>query len=98
MGYCAARDILLKHPLSIPTDARLVSTCELMTLQSTMHAFFFLLVANGSLFCSGKIHDSLGPLDEPVNEDRVIETLRQSILDLDAWLAEWTGIMSAFAF
>ncbi|KDN36432.1 hypothetical protein RSAG8_10824, partial [Rhizoctonia solani AG-8 WAC10335] len=69
-----ARDILLKHPLAIPTDARLVSTCELMTLQS-------------------KIHDRLGPLDEPVNEDRVIETLAQSIIDLDAWLAEWTGIM-----
>ncbi|KAH7330666.1 hypothetical protein B0J17DRAFT_679064 [Rhizoctonia solani] len=69
-----ARDILLKHPLVIPTDARLVSTCELMTLQS-------------------KIHDRLGPLDEPVNEDRVIETLAQSIIDLDAWLAEWTRIM-----
>ncbi|CAE6450142.1 unnamed protein product [Rhizoctonia solani] len=69
-----ARDILLKHPLSIPTDARLVSTCELMTLQS-------------------KIHDRLGPLDEPVNEDQVIETLAQSIIDLDAWLAEWTRIM-----
>ncbi|CAE6510564.1 unnamed protein product [Rhizoctonia solani] len=69
-----ARDILLKHPLVIPTDARLVSTCELMTLQS-------------------KIHDRLGPLDEPVNEDRVIETLAQSIVDLDAWLAEWTTIM-----
>ncbi|KAG9123641.1 hypothetical protein FRC07_014416, partial [Ceratobasidium sp. 392] len=69
-----ARDILLKHPLSIPTDARLVSTCELMTLQS-------------------KIHDNLGSLDEPANEDRVIEVLRQSILDLDAWLAEWTSIM-----
>ncbi|QRV82372.1 Fungal specific transcription factor domain [Ceratobasidium sp. AG-Ba] len=73
-GRCAARDILLKHPLSIPTDARLVSTCELMTLQS-------------------KIHDSLGSLDDPVNEDRVIEVLRQSILDLDAWLAEWATIM-----
>ncbi|KAG8683933.1 hypothetical protein FRC08_013990 [Ceratobasidium sp. 394] len=69
-----ARDILLKHPLSIPTDARLVSTCELMTLQS-------------------KIHDSLSPLDEPVDEDRVIEVLRQSIVDLDAWLSEWTSIM-----
>ncbi|KAG8707137.1 hypothetical protein FRC11_007664 [Ceratobasidium sp. 423] len=69
-----ARDILLKHPLSIPTDARLVSTCELMTLQS-------------------KIHDRLGPLDESVNEDQVIETLAQSIIDLDAWLAEWTRIM-----
>ncbi|KAG8687340.1 hypothetical protein FRC09_013551 [Ceratobasidium sp. 395] len=69
-----ARDILLKHPLSIPTDARLVSTCELMTLQS-------------------KIHDNLGSLDEPANEDRVIEVLKQSILDLDAWLAEWTSIM-----
>ncbi|CAE7058282.1 unnamed protein product [Rhizoctonia solani] len=69
-----ARDILLKHPLSIPTDARLVSTCELMTLQS-------------------KIHDRLGPLDEPVDEDKVIETLAQSVIDLDAWLAEWTGIM-----
>ncbi|KAL5631787.1 hypothetical protein ACGC1H_000001 [Rhizoctonia solani] len=69
-----ARDILLKHPLAIQTDARLVSTCELMTLQS-------------------KIHDRLGPLDEPVNEDQVIETLAQSIVDLDAWLAEWTRIM-----
>ncbi|CUA71267.1 Chromatin modification-related protein eaf-1 [Rhizoctonia solani] len=69
-----ARDILLKHPLAIPTDARLVSTCELMTLQS-------------------KIHDRLGPLDEPVDEDKVIETLAQSIIDLDAWLAEWTRIM-----
>ncbi|KAG9080364.1 hypothetical protein FRC06_006683, partial [Ceratobasidium sp. 370] len=69
-----ARDILLKHPLSIPTDARLVSTCELMTLQS-------------------KIHDSLGLLDEPANEDRVIEVLRQSIIDLDGWLSEWTSIM-----
>ncbi|CAE6342692.1 unnamed protein product [Rhizoctonia solani] len=69
-----ARDILLKHPLAIPTDARLVSTCELMTLQS-------------------KIHDRLGPLDEPVNEGQVIETLSQSIIELDAWLAEWTSIM-----
>ncbi|QRW24935.1 Fungal specific transcription factor domain [Rhizoctonia solani] len=69
-----ARDILLKHPLAIPTDVRLVSTCELMTLQS-------------------KIHDRLGPLDEPVNENQVIETLSQSIVELDAWLAEWTIIM-----
>ena len=30
-----AKDTLLNHPLSIATDARLVSTCELLTRQST---------------------------------------------------------------
>lgn len=28
-----ARDTLLKHPLSIPTDVRLVSTCQLLCIQ-----------------------------------------------------------------
>jgi hypothetical protein len=32
-----ARSVLLSHPLSIPTDPRLVSTCELLTLQGCIH-------------------------------------------------------------
>ncbi|KAG8857969.1 hypothetical protein FRB96_005460 [Tulasnella sp. 330] len=32
-----AKDILLSHPLSIATDARLVSTCDLLTRQSAIH-------------------------------------------------------------
>lgn len=32
-----AKDILLNHPLSIATDARLVSTCELLTRQNAIH-------------------------------------------------------------
>ncbi|KAG8820325.1 hypothetical protein FRC17_010197 [Serendipita sp. 399] len=32
-----ARDTLLKHPLSIPTDVRLVSTCQLLCIQYRIH-------------------------------------------------------------
>ncbi|KIM31839.1 hypothetical protein M408DRAFT_327253 [Serendipita vermifera MAFF 305830] len=32
-----ARDILLKHPLSVSTDVRLVSTCQLLCIQYEIH-------------------------------------------------------------
>ncbi|KDQ21446.1 hypothetical protein BOTBODRAFT_182777 [Botryobasidium botryosum FD-172 SS1] len=69
-----AREILLKHPLSIATDHRLVSTCELLSLQA-------------------KIHEDLGPHDEPVNEPEIFGKLQEASRVIDDWFTEWDGIM-----
>lgn len=42
-----AKDILLNHPLSIATDARLVSTCELLTRQNAIHQQLESCLADG---------------------------------------------------
>ena len=92
-GILDAREVLLRHPLSLPTDARLVSTCELLTRQSESNPT---LDSPRSLFaCLGQIHEALGQSDEPLDDLRVCEVLREARLSINAWHTEWDTIMSA---
>ena len=87
------KDILLSHPLSIPTDARLVSTCELLTRQSKINSRFARILLNMFL---DTIHQKLEVCLAQGDDAAVHQALQEATADIDLWLDEWDVRMSSF--
>lgn len=94
-----AKDILLSHPLSIATDARLVSTCELLTRQSECCLEPLpLAFAYQVRFLLGAIHERLQKSQDHTDDKSIFRTLQEATADIDSWLSEWDVRMSECVF
>lgn len=84
---------LLDHPLSIPSDARLVSTVELTALRCKCKASCLCLISLMTFEAPLHIELTAAP-DLPIAES-TLRRLKQANQDFDAWERYWDRILSA---
>jgi hypothetical protein len=91
-----AQDALLKHPLTISTDVRLVSVCQLFCIHCKGR-FRWCGRTGAHVPPTAQIQQRLGfGRDEKFNEKYIIDVLRDAHSQMDAWQSEWDLVMSAF--
>jgi hypothetical protein len=91
-----AREVLLKHPLAVSTDVRLVSMCQLFCIHCKRQ--FRSYGRTGWLMLPlAQIQQRLGfGRDESFEEKYVVDVLHDARSQIDAWQSEWDLVMSAF--
>jgi len=84
----SAKNILLQHPLSIATDARLVSTCDLLTRQGSFLVVHLAHPADLGVLL-GVIHEELEKREEIGDDHSMFEAVQHATKSIDDWLEEW---------
>ena len=82
--------LLLDHPMSITSDARLVSTVELMALRGE-HGF-----QRPRLTLSAPLHVELTATPDLPLAENTLRRLKQANSDFDAWERYWDRILCEY--